>query len=583
MAAPKDEKDKGIIEARHPVYQAECSLWQKWRLCYEGSDAFKEAYLYKYSKREDADDFIDRKKITYVPGHSRSVINIIRNALAVRLPDVKRTGSEDYLNAMDNDVDGFDSSMTTFVALDITPMLLVQGKRYVVIDAPPLEEGQTRAEDGGIPYLYTVDAEDVLSWAYNDDGGFSAILMRLAENVYDPETGLVVDSKTIYRYMRQLAEGETYKADCGTEFTGEGVVIATYNEEGKLRDDGEPPCQFLQVPSIPVVEFRLVASIMAEIADHQISLLNLASTDMDFTWRGNFPIYTQQQAKRTGTIRPRGTKRRTSDDVVDSEDPTSSADPGTGPSNQQRRVGTGKGIGYGEGLERPGFISPDSGNLTVSMAKQESIAKEIRVLVDLALVSLSVRAVEQSGKSKEADRIGEEAGLAYIGQALETGERELANLWHMMAGETAENINVKYPESYSIATPEERREAAAQLRKLHSAVRSAKYQHVIDQRIAVILLKGLASAEEIELIMKEIEENAFLDDDSERAEIVQKDVAVKILSRESGAMVRGYSPDEASKVRGEEAASVSAMLGGSEGGPGTDDGDGDGDGGDGGE
>lgn len=573
MGAEAEPTKKPIVDARHPVYLQEAPLWRKWRLCYEGSDAFKEAYLYKYSKREDIEDFSNRKKITYVPGHSRAIINIIRNAMAVRLPDVVRKGSEDYLKAMSSDVDGFNSSMTTFVALDILPLLLVQGKRFVVVDAPPTKEGATKAEDLGTPYLYTMDAEDVLSWSYRDDedGGFKALLMRLSRDVEDEKTGLVIATEVIYRYMRYLEQGEEYVGDCGATFTGPGVLIATLDADGKilLRKD-EETCQWLEIDHIPVVEFSLVASIMSEIADHQISLLNLASTDMDFVWRGNFPLYTEQQAKKVGTIRPRGTKRRSSDDIVDSEDPISSADPGTGASKQQRRIGVGKGIGYPEGADRPDFISPATANLTVSMEKQEMIAKEIRILIDLALVSLSVQALEQSGKSKEADRIGEEAGLAYIGQALETGERELAKLWHMMSGEQGTDIEVNYPETYTISTPSERREAASQLRALHSSVRSDLYQKIIDKRIAQILLKGITDAEELKKVLAEIDDNSFLDDDKNRAEVIQKDVVTKILSRESAAELRGYDQDESAKVRADATADVSAMLGGSEGGPSVD-------------
>ncbi len=573
MATANPEKKATIVDARHPLYSQEAALWTKWRLCYEGSDTFREAYLYPYSKREDTVDFANRKKITYIPGHSRSVINIIRNGLAVRLPDVIRKGSEDYLKAMSSDVDGFSSSMTTFVALEITPLLLVQGKRFVVVDAPPTKEGATKADDRGEPYLYTLDAEDVLSWSYRDGGGFKAILIKLSKDIEDKETGLVVENQVVYRFMRYLEQGESFTGECGMDFAGPGVLIQTLDEEGKLlKNSSGDQCQFLQIDAIPVAEFSLVASLMAEIADHQIALLNLASTDMDFVWRGNFPLYTEQQPKKTGSIRPRGTKRRKADDDTDSEDPLAGGDPGTGRNSTQRRTGIGKGIGYAEGMERPGFVAPETGNLTVSMQKQESIAKEIRILVDLALVSLSVQALEQSGKSKEADRVGEEAGLAYIGQALETGEREVAKYWHMMAGEEGVDIEVNYPENYSIATPSERREAASQLRALHSTVRSDTFQKIIDKRIAEILLKGITDADEIAKVLAEIDEGAFLDDDKARAEVIQKDVVAKILSRGTAAELRGYGDDEAEKVRADSSADVSALLGGQEGAPSAGDG-----------
>lgn len=575
MAHKARTKKKTLIEIRHPIYSAKAGLWMKWRLCYEGAEAFKAEYLYRYSKREDDTDFTNRKKITYVPGHSRAVINIIRNALAVRLPDVVRKGSQEYLDAMKEDVDGFKSSMTAFVALDITPLLLVQGKRIVVVDAIPSKEGATKAEDLGTPYFYTVDAENVLSWAYADTGDLTSILMQLHEDVINAETGLVEGSQLIYRYMRLLEDGEEYTGACGATFAGPGVVIASFDVEGKLLSR-ENACQFLEMDRIPVVEFSLVSSIMAEIADHQISLLNLASTDMDFLWRGNFPLYTEQQPKKTSSIRPRGTKRRKSDEDTDSESVMSGADPGTGPNSSQRRVGSGKGVGYPENMDRPDFISPATENLKVSMTKQEGIAKEIRILVDLALVSLSVKALEQSGKSKEADRVGEEAGLAYIGQALESGERELGQIFEMMAGNPPEAIEVNYPESYSIRTASERRAEAEELRKLHSAVRSDTYQRTLDKRVAEVLLKPLVSADELEAVFKEIDAGAFIDDDKERSAVIQKDVTVKILSRGSAAVLRGYDADEAEKVRNDAASDVSALLGGSEGAPAAGDEAGDG-------
>jgi hypothetical protein len=563
MAEATVEK-KTLVDFRHPVYEAECPLWTKWRLCYEGSDAFKEAFLYQYSKREDPGDFRNRSRITYVPGHAKSVINIIRNALAVRLPDVVRKGSPEYLEAMQSDADGFDNSMNTFVALQIVPMLLVQGKRYVVVDAPVASAGETRAEDSGSPFFFTVDAEDVLSWTYGDDGEIVAILMKTYEDVKDPETNLVVGTSEGYRYMAWLENKETYTAPCGADFTGPGVVVAHLDEKGEVTNKG---CQLLEIERVPVVEFSLVASLMAEIADHQISMLNLASTDMDFLWRGNFPLYTQQQKAKTAAIRPRGTKRRRADEDTDSEDALSGGDPGTGRSTTQRVVGTGHGIGYPEGTERPGFVSPATENLKASMEKQSSIAKEIRVLVDLALVSLSVKAVEQSGKSKAADRIGEEAGLAYIGNALESGERALGEIFEMLAGNNPDDIEVTYPENYSIRTSEDRRKEADELRGLHSAVRSETYQHILDKRIAEVLLKPLVSSEELEEVLAEIEASAFIDDDKDRASVIQKDVTARIVSRETAGDLRGYGDDEQAKVRGESAADVSALLGGDEGAP----------------
>ena len=66
MAAPvpPNKNRPRLINVRHPFYAASIRNWRKWRLCYEGGDRFIEAYLRHFSKREDDQDFLDRKSVT---------------------------------------------------------------------------------------------------------------------------------------------------------------------------------------------------------------------------------------------------------------------------------------------------------------------------------------------------------------------------------------------------------------------------------------------------------------------------------------------------------------------------------------
>ena len=553
------EKTKGqkLNELRHPEYDRFIDRWQKWRLCYEGADAFRAAFLEQYSKREKAEDFERRKKLTYIPGHARSSINIIRNALAVQLPDVVRKGSKSYLDAMATDVDTFQSSMSSFVALEITPDLLVEGKVYTVVDAPDIADGITRADDHGRPYIFAVKAEDMLSWAYGEDGQIVAALMRLYEDIVDTDNGLTIGTQLIYRYYKLMAGGESFTGDdeAVTAPASGGVLVWEVNEDGK---EHSIPV-ILDIERVPVTEFRAVDSLMSEIADHQISLLNLASTDMDFLWRGNFPIYVEQIPKAAGAIRPRGTKRTTGSQSTET-DIDGTGEPGAGKSDRQRNVGTGKGVGYKEGMEAPSFIAPDVENLLASMKKQDSIATEIRVLVNLSLTSLSVKALEQSGTSKEADRVGEEAGLAYLGRILETGERDIAILWAMMEAETGET-DVSYPQTYTLKSDDERQEEAEKLRELRPAVRSETYKKTIDQVIADKILRQHTTPAQMAKIVKEIDDAPYIDDDTSQAENIRKDVLQDLVSTETGSKLRGYADGEADKAAAEKRERVSALAG----------------------
>ena len=559
MGKKKAKEKRKLHTLRHPEFAAMAGRWTKWRLCYEGSDAFREAYLEAYSKREDPDDFRRRTKLTYIPGHARSAINIIRNALAVQLPDVVRTGSEDYLTAMSEDVDTFKNNMSSFVAIEIAPWLLVQGKTFVVVDAPVAPtEGATRADDSGRPYLFTVKAEDMLSWAYDSEGRLSAALMRLYEDAVDPETGLVTEANLIYRYYRRLEAEQTFKGSPDSEpVVGPGVVVWEMDKDGK---ESSAP-MLLPIDRVPVAEFRAVASLMSEIADHQISLLNLASTDMDFLWRGNFPIYVEQQSKATGTIRPAGSRRRSSQEELDEESVGDAGTPGAGPSDRQTNIGVGRGRGYKEGLNQPAFISPETKNIDASMKKQELLAQEIRVLVNLSLTSLSVKALEQSGKSKEADRVGEEAGLAYLGRVLESGERDIAKLWAMMEGGDPNATNVNYPQSYSLKTDEERIESSKRLLELVFAVPSESYQNRIYEIAMDELLRHHTTPDELKKMSDEIVAAPFFNGDKTQAELIAKDRLGALVSAETASKLRGYEEGEAEKAAAERVARVAEMTG----------------------
>lgn len=550
------QTSKSLIGIQHPEYSAMYSEWVKWRLCYQGGIDFRDGYLQRYSKREEKPDFDLRKKITYIPAHARSAINIVRNALAVRIPEVVREGSDLFTEVMASNVDGMNKTINSFVVLEVIPLLLTQGKRFVVVDAPALGvPGATRAEDAGAPYYYALNAENMLSWAYDVDGNFTAVLMELHREVTDPVTGLTISLEKIFRYMRLVPEGVVDDPD-GLSLQGPGVFVKDIDDSGKLVEDP----RVLPISRIPVVEFRLVSSLMGEIAEHQIALLNLASTDMDFLWRGNFPIYTEQVNKSSAGIRPRGTKAA-QEGAGTGEDSIQNRESGTGHGSRQRRVGVAKGLVYPEGNDRPDFIAPGVDNLKVSMEKQEGLVKDIRVLVDLALVSLSAKAIEQSGASKMADRVGEEAGLAYLGRSLESGEREMAELFHMMSGEENKTVSVTYPENYTLKTEAERIEEAKALAEMSSVVKSPKYKKMVNARVAEVLLRSVASPEELKSIQDDIMAQEFIDEDKTRADIIAKDNALGLVSNETASKLRGYPEGEPGKAVAEKAELANTMAG----------------------
>src|SRR3974390_3407792 len=94
MAGPGKTKPR-IIDVRHPYYSASIRNWKKWRLCYEGGDRFVHYYLRRFSKREDDQDFLDRKFVTYNPAFAKKSVNEVRNAVFQRMVDVARQGGDE--------------------------------------------------------------------------------------------------------------------------------------------------------------------------------------------------------------------------------------------------------------------------------------------------------------------------------------------------------------------------------------------------------------------------------------------------------------------------------------------------------
>jgi hypothetical protein len=541
------------IDLRHPEYVTYGKRWHKWRLTYEGGQDFMDEFLLRYSKRETPSDFKERRQITYNPNHAKSVINIVRNAMVVKFPEIRRQGDPLYEEAMANDVDGKQSGMGTFLGVEVLPLLLAQGKRFIVLDAPPAQAGATQAQDAGRPYMYAVGAEDVLAWTYADNGNtLTHVLMQEAADVAEPATGLVSGSTWRYRFMRLLEAGEQYAG-----LTGPGVAVQLYDSEGK---ESSAPV-LLPLTRLPVVEIRLVESLMTDIADMQITELNLASTDAWFLFKGNFPIYTAQYDDNFAMIKPRAAKRTATtagaEQVTNREEGLVAQDA----AQNVQYAGVNTGVGYGKDLERPDYIAPPVSNLEVSMKKQDAIAQLIRVMVDLALTSLSVKALEQSGKSKEADRVGEEAGLAYISAVLEAAERTVADIYHELLGSKTPH-SVKYPTGYSVKTPEERRAEADSLAQLRTKVRSARYQKEIDKRIVELLLKPISEPAMIAAAQAEIEASAYFDDDAARSGVIQKDVLAGLVSKTTATALRGYPADEADAVLADEQLAADMLSGG---------------------
>lgn len=511
-----------ISTSMHPEYVRNILIWEKFRYTYEGGEAYIDKYLRRFSSRETVPEFNDRKAISYCPAFAKAAINDVKNSIFQRMVEVsRRGGSNTYTTAMvglEGGVDQAGSSMSSYIGQLILPELLSMGKVGIYVDNPSIPDGATLLDaQGQRPYLYVYRAEDIRNWSHDRNGRLSAVILR--DTFYDMDADLLLpDQKnTKYRLLRKTPAGVTAEFyDSADKQIGETVT--------------------LEITEIPLTILRLTNSLLSDVADFQKALLNLASADMNYTLRANFPFLTEQYDPRT--LNPYLKKVDGADLEIISTDSVADAQV-----EAAEELGVSHGRRYAKDMERPGFINPSPDPLRVSMEKQAVLKREIREIINLNLANLEPTMA--SAESKKEDATGLEAGLSYIGLVLENGENRVAEFWDMYE-KANKHAEVSYPKSYRLKTDAERRDEAKQMLETMPSVPSMLFRKTVSKAIATTLVGDKVSRADMAKIISEIENADVVITDPE---IIHQDIEDGLLSPETGSKARGYPEGEYEKAQ----------------------------------
>ena len=507
-----------IINITHPEYDLMKDSWEKFRYTFNGGHDFVNQYLKKFTNREDDYDFDSRKEISYCPAHAKAAIVDIKNAIYQRMTDIIRLGgSESYQRAvrgMDKGVDLQGNSMTGFIGRLILPELLALGKVGVFIDKQQFPSNLPIITKNDVknlkPYIYMYKTEDIRSWSFDDNGDLNTLLLKDTIDKKDEDTGLVDGEIDRYRFLEKLPNNR--------------VHVTLYDEDNEIISETE-----LLLNQIPFVLFEITNSLLIDVADHQIALLNLASSDINYALKSNFPFYTEQ-------FDPSSQMQSFIRQSVDKE---TNEGAGTKDENvakiREAKLGVTHGRMYPRDTERPGFISPSAEPLRVSMEKQKNIIEEIRQLVNLNLTTIEPK--RASAESKQQDEKGLEAGLSYIGLELEYGERQIAYIWDEYEGKKNEEIIIKYPDNYNLRNDSDRRFEAKELNDLREAIPSEKFKKEISKQIIRTLLGAKLSTVLLNQIEKEIDNAKTINTNHET---IRMDLAAGLVSLATASQALGY-------------------------------------------
>ncbi len=537
-----------ITDVKHPDLHALEAQWEKWRAVFEGGDCFIDRFLKKFSGRETDPAFLERKEITPSPDFAKASVTEIINSIFSRMSDITREdGSETYQAAMAGLARGVDlrgSSMNTYLGQQVLPELVTMSKVGVFIDLPVVD-GITAADSLGVrPYLYTYRAEEIRSWVYRRDfpDEFQMVLLRDHVDECDVDSKLPTGSWERWRFLELIeVDGEIkvqvkfFDSD-GEQTNMDGVPLKDAPLEGEY---------VLDMPFIPFVVLELNDSLLSSVSNHQIALMNLASADVAYSIKANYPRYTEQVDERAHSTYLKGPAGGDDDGTQAFADHTTDAD---------QKGGSTVGVRYGPDMDRPGFIHPSPEPLMASMEKQKQLKEEIRELINLSLSG--VKSKMASAESKALDQQGLEAGLSHIALELEHAERRIAEKWAIL--ENTKKIPViSYPHRWSLTSDEDRRKNVDALADLRDKIPSETFHKVISRSMAKMLLNEKIPSKELKKIFDEIDSSSAISADPKE---IDNAVINGYLDKVTAAKLRGYPEDTVEKANIEQAERASIIA-----------------------
>lgn len=513
---PSDKKffDK-LISTRHPLFQQNKSDWEKWRTTYEGGDEFLDDYLKRFSKREGNEVFKARKAITPISGYAKIAVNRMRNAIFQRMGDIiRRDGSQKYQESVAGEKGGVDrrgASMNFFMGFQVLTDLLVMGRYGVYVDNPDMEGALTAADTIATkPYMYGYRVEDILSWQTSnpeDPNEFQALLLRDVDLSVDDLTFLPLERVIRFRWV--FIDPKTGQ-----------VNIQFISREGK--PEGEP--KELPITRIPFHVFDIGGSLMKDICNHQIALLNIDSANVSYNILANYPFLTEKRGG--GTLGPHWKQAANAEGTA--------TEGGQGANEETVEIGNMTARLYDE--EAPAFISPPSDPLEVSRLLRGDLVDDIDRLVSLAVSSLPGQIT--------SDNEGLESGLAFVANVMQTGERRLAEFFAIFE-ETRDSARrvatVGYPDRFSLKSDGERVKDANDLGDLMAKVPGRSVKKELAKTIASTLLSSKVNTETMDQIIREIDEADYCTSDPD---IVEMAIDKGLVSNKTASVSLGYPPDE---------------------------------------
>ena len=434
---------KAIIENPHPIYTNNVSYWNFLLQSYEGgknytnatistgasrngniiSELFTsvwaggkkienstvEGNLFRHARETNA-DFATRVKMSYYYNFCAPIIDIYTNHL-FKQPILEEWGNiEKAVEQRESDVNRMGDSIGEHRS-DLFNLAQVYGHMYTVIDSPTptgtILNLKDKMDQGQFPYFVDFQPQNVINWDYDRFGQLNwIVLLEVGSNNADPMA-----------YSKEKAVNKNYRMWTRTEWI---LYDNEYKELGRASHNlGIVPVTITFDKKSKSVKNMLGISSIADIAFIARDVYNSCSELRQILRDQTFSFLTLQ-----------------------------------GKSNDynQLEVGTNKGLLYPEGMNAPGYISPESSNAETYFTH---IANQVTKMFQIAKLeggsaNQEQTAVQESGTSKAWDFNETNAALTQKAANMEDAEMKRWDIFAKWEGQKGFDGSVTYGTSFDI-------------------------------------------------------------------------------------------------------------------------------------
>jgi hypothetical protein len=185
---------RAFFERRHPEYASKALHWAFLRDCYEGGREWFSKYITSYFKEGDQ-EFKARVERAYRFNHTREVVELVQKYLfkgdiARKVDEAPEVVKQFWKNAT---LSGLDIAQ---LMRQVSTLKSIGGRCAIVVDnnmvVDESEEGSARAvsiaeakKTNARIYAYTVPVDDLLDYAYDEDGDGGLLWVKIRERARD--------------------------------------------------------------------------------------------------------------------------------------------------------------------------------------------------------------------------------------------------------------------------------------------------------------------------------------------------------------------------------------------------------------